>query len=62
MTRSADGLTIELSGGALPVREIAVDLPSSEILADGRPVAFESGDGAIRFTEDITFEKTLVIR
>ncbi|MBR4185646.1 MAG: hypothetical protein IKQ87_07745, partial [Clostridia bacterium] len=62
VTRSADGLTIELSGGALPVREIAVDLPASEILADGRPVAFENGDGAIRFTEDITFEKTLVIR
>ena len=51
VTRSADGLTIEPSGGALPVREIAVDpsLPKKERIASfveqiRNPYRFRCGD------------------
>ncbi|MCR4906147.1 MAG: hypothetical protein K6A33_08695 [Clostridiales bacterium] len=60
--RTADGLTLEILGGALPVREIAVDLPVSEVLADGRPVPFSVTDGTVRLAADVTVEKTLALR
>ena len=60
--RTADGLTLEILGGALPVREIAVDLPVSEVLADGRPVPFTVTNGTVRLAADVTVEKTLALR
>ncbi len=59
--RDADGLTVTIEGGALPVREIAVDLPAQEVLADGTPVAFDTAEGVIRLAEDAAVKESLVI-